>query len=462
MDRDHSILQQAITAINIGLGEKIGIKVHAISYLDVPNIDYIAATTTESIAKQKFIKEKTAKDQPYIPWDENITSEAVSIGHHINRKYELAKLSIKDVGDIVAIGPVRYDLLLMSELPEDKILLKGKVYVENDGCDLQLMSELPEDGKPIKGKMYLERSVSKLKYTVLDPQNNVVEGEIYDSGLTPEILRALRSQILEETSKRGHTKKDGGNIKYIVLDPKNNVVEGEFDINIEEALKPEILRTLKPQILIETAKKGHTVGNEYYPVVADIDLHYINFGKGQEVAAFNIYKRLYCEGLAGSAHMQAQIGNLLSGYWDPDWLAKIEAFANRWLGWVSPAEVIVMFYINEFHQRLFKYSSDAWKTTLSSFPLISHGVTAGFNINHYNEVKMLAKSLPSTVKECPMWNSNTDGNPSKFPGMDDFTRVCIVTADKSEIKTGKKKIIEAYMSVPGDGGLHAALHQDWK
>jgi hypothetical protein len=463
MNRDHTIFNKAITGINEDLGKKINIEVHAISYMDISNVAYIAATTTESIAKQKFIKSKTAKEQLYIPWDESITHEPMSIGHDNDRKYELAKLSINDVEDVVAIGPAGYNLLLMPELPEGGKPVKGNMYLENEGFDLLLMSELPEGGKPVKGKMYLERTDSKIKYKVLGPQNNLVEGALDDLVLTPEILRTMKSQILEETSKRGHTINGGNKLKYKVLDPHNNVIEDYLDINIDRDLSLETLRAIKSQILIETSKRGHTIGgNEFYPVVTDLDLHYINFGKNLEENTPNIYKRLYCDGLAGSVQMQSQMDDLLSRHWDNKWMAKIKAFAGRWLGWVSPAEVIVMFYINLFHKRLFKYSQESWKNTLLNFPLVSHGVTAGFNINNYKEVKMLSKSLPSTVKECPIWNSNPDENLSKFPGMDDYTQVCIVTADKSEIKIGKQEIMEAYMGVPGEGELRAALHPYWQ
>ncbi|WP_010301687.1 hypothetical protein [Candidatus Odyssella thessalonicensis] len=81
-------------------------------------------------------------------------------------------------------------------------------------CDLLLTSDLPADRIPEKGKMYLEKTGShQLKYTVIAPQGQVIEG-ILDThllqiditgALTLEKLSTFKSKILDETSRRGHT-----------------------------------------------------------------------------------------------------------------------------------------------------------------------------------------------------------------------------------------------------------------
>lgn len=459
MDRDHSLLQKVITGVNTDLGKKLNFELHSISYVDIPDIAYIAATTAECIAKHKFIKATPSKEKIYSTWDDGLMHQPLSIGHDTGDKYELIKLSLENIGEVVAVGWIDYDLVAMSALPSDKKPLKGKIYFERDGSPFTFLPGFPTDDKPEKGKIYVQRK-GCLKYRLLDLQGNLVEGELNDSELEPEILVLLKNKILEEIVKRGHTKKDENKINYKFLDSNEKVVEGCININSSEDFNNERFRILKSQILMEVRKNENTgLRNALYPIVQDFDLHYINFGKSQDPS--NMYKRIYCDGLAGSIQMQAHILDLLSPYWDNKWLGKINAFGSRWLGWVSPIELIVMFYINLFHKRLFKGSSEGWKTTLSSFPLVSHGVTAGFNLKNYNALKMLPNTLPSGVEACELWNSNTQEDPSKFPGIDDATQVCIVTANSSEVKKGKRQIMEAYMDVPGEGQLCADLHPFW-
>jgi Skp family chaperone for outer membrane proteins len=76
---------------------------------------------------------------------------------------------------------------------------------------LRLMSELPENGIPKKDTLYLAKQNDKLIYKVMTPMGNVVEDtldintdDVMRGELNTGILNILSKDILEETSKRGH------------------------------------------------------------------------------------------------------------------------------------------------------------------------------------------------------------------------------------------------------------------
>ena len=92
--------------------------------------------------------------------------------------------------------------------------LKKASKVTLDGAkeeyDLCLMSELPKNNIPEHKKVYLKKEDNKLKYIVLDPvTDNLIEDSLdiivpqYD--VSKEFLNRKRKDILEATSKRGHT-----------------------------------------------------------------------------------------------------------------------------------------------------------------------------------------------------------------------------------------------------------------
>ncbi len=87
-------------------------------------------------------------------------------------------------------------------------------------CDLLLMPELPENKALVRGKMYLEKNDEQLNYVVMKPNGKIVEKifnininqrkyfwgieYIPNRELTPEVLKEFKSEILGEASRRNH------------------------------------------------------------------------------------------------------------------------------------------------------------------------------------------------------------------------------------------------------------------
>jgi hypothetical protein len=78
-----------------------------------------------------------------------------------------------------------------------------------------LMPEpLPKNWRPVNGKFYFRKEPlnKKLKYTVFSPENMEVAGELdievegeLNKNFLKDVLESKKSEILDETSKRGHT-----------------------------------------------------------------------------------------------------------------------------------------------------------------------------------------------------------------------------------------------------------------
>lgn len=105
--------------------------------------------------------------------------------------------------------------LAQSYIAINKIWLAEKRLLGiSDGYDLLLMSNLASNVLPEKNKIYIEKCVNderKLRYVVLDPKypnkrlEATLEIDIGEVELTGPLLNDLKSSIISETLKRGHT-----------------------------------------------------------------------------------------------------------------------------------------------------------------------------------------------------------------------------------------------------------------
>lgn len=135
---------------------------------------------------------------------------------------ELDKIDLRAFADSVAIQQdVNTINLFENRIPQ---VDKSKLYpfstsaMLERGTDIRLMSELPQDKKLAPGKMYVEKAGDRLKYTLLGAQGEMIEDflDISVENLTKESLHKLKASILEETSTRGHTSKIRSDVVGVV------------------------------------------------------------------------------------------------------------------------------------------------------------------------------------------------------------------------------------------------------
>jgi hypothetical protein len=99
---------------------------------------------------------------------------------------------------------------------------------DESNLGLFLMEELPQNGIPIKGKLYLKKNGSNLEYTVLTPTGQVFTNQSLDIELIGNTLNSsslrsdygeeiLKPEILEKTSKKGHTPLKGTDQTTLLL-----------------------------------------------------------------------------------------------------------------------------------------------------------------------------------------------------------------------------------------------------
>jgi ankyrin repeat protein len=130
-----------------------------------------------------------------------------------------------------------------------------------NGTHLRLMTELPEDNIPEPSKMYIEKIGSQLKYVLLNQQEEKIEAflDISIDSLTKESLAKLKPVILEETSKRGHTIQLKSDIVGIVAGTKQEL-EQYFNAIQQELEKEHALNPGHQKIGFLLSSDNHTVG----------------------------------------------------------------------------------------------------------------------------------------------------------------------------------------------------------
>lgn len=108
---------------------------------------------------------------------------------------------------------------------------------KTNGYDLCLMSDLPDTKKPKVGKIYLEKEDGHLKYIVLSSQKDmVIQSTLaisFNGELTHNILRKYKSDILLETSIRGHTVPKKIDINDLSYEKKIENIDHHIKLSID-------------------------------------------------------------------------------------------------------------------------------------------------------------------------------------------------------------------------------------
>ncbi len=205
------------------------------------------------------------------------------------------------------------------------------------------------------------------------------------------------------------------------------------------------------------------------PIVTDIDVHYIDFGGGSDNPITSIYNRVYAETPQGIHDLTNKVINVFEyksktykyngGKITSD---EVKNFCSRSLGYISAAEALVLFLINKSWEEKIKRKNNIKELPglMKEFPLMSHGVTAGFNYELFKE-KSLQKNLGGVAEA--LYEIYKQENPKgTFPDMDSTTKVRVVTENGAEDPlTGKDAILKRYTR-DGKNLRLAPLHNSWQ
>jgi ankyrin repeat protein len=191
-----------------------------------------------------------------------------SIEARIKRKMltsdELAKIELRGFAESVALQQDPHALKIFDEpiSQENKSTLYAFTASKmlERGFNLRPMSELPENKKPEQGKMYIEKIGDKLKYMLLGPNDELIQDflDVSIEDLTENSLYNLKSDILNETSKRQHTSKISSNMLGTIAFSRKRLIS--YFNKIKQALVEEQKNHPNQKSGFLLSSDNHTVG----------------------------------------------------------------------------------------------------------------------------------------------------------------------------------------------------------